>query len=709
MDVQCSWPGSPPCAKYSLSRGETLSILPRSRLTCSVPRSWVPNFRSGDRSLTASPRVKKIASSLQSSASVGTIPNPFTIQYRSISAPNRRPWCMSPGFASVSQSSAGLSSCITEKAVKKMTPSSVSEDFLDAFQKAFQEATAQTSKERHDRENAEQRYLCLETEMRECKKQNGALREQVASLLEKCNALVSENLKLSTELNQAKQQYDDERIKAKMFQDQVHDKLQKADALKETLQCAWKQLTSARAALSETELAAAQSKKENEQLRQDISIEKSICCFVRFFNQNRCNALQGEMRILAEQRKSETELCLSLKEQLKNFRQLQQAAGDIDSDNARLREELSRFQEDVCNLRMVEQKFASCKAELENLKQVNTQFALQIQSQQKKIESFQEKQREAEATSARLGFELKTEKQKNEELKATNELERLRCELTTEKQTVNKLQERERDLLRQCCATTQQAEEERAAQKQKMEEVHNIAKRSEDQNARLQQQIAEEELKRRQQEEEVHCLSHRLAELELKLTQLGADFHAQSGTLRSAQVGSTATGHCHQFSHKETEHHLRALQAMISVQEEVRLKEQTIRDATASEKTLRTRLLKTEEDLSACQEIMKVLERDKSLLFHYKVEFEKQAERAQEMRSRQRQHEEEISLLNEELQQRQLCHQDEINTLHSQLSDQMAREKGLADEVDRSHRRLEVLRIQLDEAEARIEALKVRI
>nr|CAJ20380.1 hypothetical protein TgIa.1280 [Toxoplasma gondii RH] len=709
MDVQCSWPGSPPCAKYSLSRGETLSILPRSRLTCSVPRSWVPNFRSGDRSLTASPRVKKIASSLQSSASVGTIPNPFTIQYRSISAPNRRPWCMSPGFASVSQSSAGLSSCITEKAVKKMTPSSVSEDFLDAFQKAFQEATAQTSKERHDRENAEQRYLCLETEMRECKKQNGALREQVASLLEKCNALVSENLKLSTELNQAKQQYDDERIKAKMFQDQVHDKLQKADALKETLQCAWKQLTSARAALSETELAAAQSKKENEQLRQDISIEKSICCFVRFFNQNRCNALQGEMRILAEQRKSETELCLSLKEQLKNFRQLQQAAGDIDSDNARLREELSRFQEDVCNLRMVEQKFASCKAELENLKQVNTQFALQIQSQQKKIESFQEKQREAEATSARLGFELKTEKQKNEELKyregdlktqvhqlsqerdrraaiqvhqdndihllsqrlevATNELERLRCELTTEKQTVNKLQ----------------------------------------QNARLQQQIAEEELKRRQQEEEVHCLSHRLAELELKLTQLGADFHAQSGTLRSAQVGSTATGHCHQFSHKETEHHLRALQAMISVQEEVRLKEQTIRDATASEKTLRTRLLKTEEDLSACQEIMKVLERDKSLLFHYKVEFEKQAERAQEMRSRQRQHEEEISLLNEELQQRQLCHQDEINTLHSQLSDQMAREKGLADEVDRSHRRLEVLRIQLDEAEARIEALKVRI
>ncbi|CBZ49601.1 conserved hypothetical protein [Neospora caninum Liverpool] len=588
-----------------------------------------------------------------------------------------------------------------------MALSSVSEDFLDAFQQAFQEATAQASKERLDRENAEQKYLCLENEMRECKKQSGALREQVASLLEKCNALVSENLKQSTQLNEAKQQYEDERIKAKMFQDEVQEKLQRAEALKETLQCAWKQLSAARAALSETELAAAQSKKENKQLRQDISIEK-----------NRCNALHGEMRLLAEQRKSETELCLSLKEQLRNFRHLQQAAGDIDSDNARLREALSRCQEDICSLRMVEQKFASCKAELENLKQVNTQFALQIQSQQKQIESFQEKQRQAEAESARLGIELKTEKQKSEELKATNELERLRCELTNEKKTAEQLKvrpsERERDLLRQCCATTQQVEEERAVQKRQMEEIHNLARRSEDQNSRLQQQIAEAEMRRRQEEEEVHCLSHRLAELELKLTQLGADFRAQSNTLRSAQVcGKPQKQACNQMNnykyHSKKIQHRQQVPISINIQEEVRLKEQTMRDVRASEKTLRSRLLQTEEDLSACQGMIKVLERDKAVLLHYEAQCEKQAELLQELRSRQRQHEEEISLLNEELQQRQLYHHDAVNALHNRLSDQMTREKGLSDEVDRSHRRLEVLQIQLDEAEARVEALKVGI
>lgn len=49
--------------------------------------------------------------------------------------------------------------------------------------------------QRIERENAEQRFTGLESEMREIRRQNNALREQVSSLVEKCNALVSENVK----------------------------------------------------------------------------------------------------------------------------------------------------------------------------------------------------------------------------------------------------------------------------------------------------------------------------------------------------------------------------------------------------------------------------------------------------------------------------------------------------------------------------------
>ncbi|PFH32416.1 hypothetical protein BESB_017340 [Besnoitia besnoiti] len=458
-----------------------------------------------------------------------------------------------------------------------------------------------------------------------------------------------------TELNQMKQQSDDEKAKAKLFQDGVQEKLRKADTLNDTLQSAWKQLNAARMALTETQMAAAQSKKENKQLRQDISMEKE-----------RISSLREEMRILVEQRKSETELCLSLKEQLRNFRQLQQAAGAIDSDNARMRDELSRAQEEICSLRMVAREFDSCKAELENLKQINTELVFRINSQQTKMEELQGKQREEKAESARLGIELKNEKQKGEEMMAANELARLRCEVAKEKKTVEQLQEREIDLLQQVSATTQQVEEERAAQKRHREELHHLAKRSEEQNSRLQQQMDKEELLRRRHQKDMHCLSHRLAELELKLAQLGADCQQLGSSLRSCQ-------------------------------EELRLKEQTNRDMTTTENTLRSRLLQTQEELSASQEQIKVLERDKAVLLKYEGECERQAELILKLRSHQSQSEEEISFLKEEIQQQQLQHQDEVGALRNRLSEHVTREKDLADEADRHHRKLDALQFQLDE------------
>lgn len=88
------------------------------------------------------------------------------------------------------------------------------------------------------------------------------------------NFLVVASCFTASELGQLRQQGIDDRAKAKLLEDEAREKTRRAESLTEAFQNTWQQLRAAQVALAETELAAAQSKKENKQLRQDFTIEK---------------------------------------------------------------------------------------------------------------------------------------------------------------------------------------------------------------------------------------------------------------------------------------------------------------------------------------------------------------------------------------------------------------------------------------------------